>query len=1162
MNWALIVADGGGKAPGDISKKHSESRKGSDMFFPRMMTILTVAGLAATCAYAQGGADNAQTEIHRETLWEIGRVDRDTSEFALGPDGYREFKHDAFYVVGESTPKADWPYVQPGPVDGWGGSRPHTFTIMFGLQEPLLAGPCRLVIDLVDTHHGMTPRLELECNGTLVNRHVLPPGASDKSIGGAPGEGRPHQFVVEFNAELLNQGANEVAIRTTAGSWILYDAIRFEAPSTAQLATVPQMCNIRSVSPQICLVEREGQLWQPVALDIVYAGAAESIDCLLNGVVHQAVELQPGRQTITVHAPAVDSEAALAIELQAAGQTLASAEMTLEPVRRWIVHLLHFTHLDIGYTHIQERVEQRQMEFLDQAQKLIRETDDYPPEARFKWLPEGLWAVESYLKQADDATRKTFIDNVNAGRIELCGLYGNALTGLYTEEELFALVDYATQLRAQYGVTIDTAMLTDVPGCTWGMVPVLAHAGIRHFSLSPNPAHRIGWTRLWDDRPFYWVSPCGQHKVLCWMAPGYGWFRSGLGDKPVQRLLDGPLLGHLAALEKQNYPYDIVQLRYDIGADNGPPDPTLPDGVRAWNETYAYPKLVISTPRELFEELEQRYGDCLPVVRGDFTPYWEDGAASTAGDTTTNRRAVETLLQAQALWTLLDAGGYPAECVYASWRNAVLYDEHTWGAWNSISEPDSEFARHQAERKHRFALDANALAQQVFDEALATRRCENQQVRAIEVFNTESWDRSDLVVLPADMDLVGDIVRTADGTAVPSQRLSTGELAFLAKNVPAMGSVRFTIHAGRPADSGDAVANRTFLTNGRLRVTLDAQSGSIVALEATGIPGNLVGGDSDAGLNDYIYVAGRDPKQQKRVDPRSVTFDILDHGPLVATVRVTSSAPGARGLARTIRLVDGLDRVEITNVIDKLPIREKEGVHFAFPLNVPDGEVHMDMPWAVVRPEKDQIEGACRNFFAVQRWVDVSNRDQGVTWATIDAPLVQLGAIRTDIVSAVAADGAAWLRHIESSQTLYSYVMNNYWETNYKADQAGPTTFRYALRPHTGLYDQTAANRFGIECNRPLVAVSARVDGPPALAPPFHLDARGVIVTALKPSRDGRARIIRLYAASGKPENVHLVWPGTPPAIYLSDPNETRGERVSGPIRLSAYGFATLRVEP
>src|SRR5215813_4694112 len=58
-------------------------------------------------------------------LWEIGKPDRQDVEFALAPNRYHQFREDGFFVVGRSQAERDWPYVHPGPSDGWAGGRQH-----------------------------------------------------------------------------------------------------------------------------------------------------------------------------------------------------------------------------------------------------------------------------------------------------------------------------------------------------------------------------------------------------------------------------------------------------------------------------------------------------------------------------------------------------------------------------------------------------------------------------------------------------------------------------------------------------------------------------------------------------------------------------------------------------------------------------------------------------------------------------------------------------------------------------------------------------------------------------------------------------------------------------------------------------------------------------
>lgn len=270
----------------------------------------------------------------------------------------------------------------------------------------------------------------------------------------------------------------------------------------------------------------------------------------------------------------------------------------------------------------------------------------------------------------------------------------------------------------------------------------------------------------------------------------------------------------------------------------------------------------------------------------------------------------------------------------------------------------------------------------------------------------------------------------------------------------------------------------------------------------------------------------------------------------MASLSIESEAPGCNKLTREVRIVDGLDRIDIINVVDKKKIYEKEGVHFCFPFNVPNGVMRMDIPWAVVRPETDQLAGACKNWFTIQRWVDVSNKKYGVTWVTVDAPLVEVGAITAE---------TPWIKVIEPSQTIYSYVMNNYWFTNYRAYQEGRTTFRYSVMPHRR-FSSAQASKFGIEQSQPLVAVPVESSSP-IQQPLLSVKSTGVIVTSLKPSEDGQARIVRMFNVSGRVERAILVWAKpAPKTVWLSNFAEEEISKIRGTMVLAAYEIVTLRL--
>jgi len=839
------------------------------------------------------------------------------------------------------------------------------------------------------------------------------------------------------------------------------------------------------------------------------------------------------------------------------GRKTLHARATIAAERKWEVYLVHHTHLDIGYTHLQEEVLRIQVDGLRKAMEYIEASKDYPEDARFKWHPEGMWAIEEFLRTAEPDEKQQFIKAAKDGYIHQDALYAQAMTGLYSEEELIELTGSAKRFEKKYDLPpIVSAMESDIPGHSWGFVTALAHCGVKYLTSGPNFSYRIGHVYEWGDRPFYWKSPSGKQKILFWMAgEGYCWF---YGSKPGSRLDPfstannhrKEMVRYLRELEQEGYPYDMVQVRYIIGHDNGPPNPALPDFVKEWNQKYAFPKMIIARNSEMCAELEKRYGDKIPVVSGDFTPYWEDGAASSAADLAVNRRAAERLVQAQVLWAMRHPGAFPAQRFDEAWIKIMMYDEHTWGAHCSVSEPESDFTLQQYAYKRKFATDGARMTDELVERAVGEEQ--NRGSNTVDIYNTTSWTRNgELAIVSSQQSAAGDVVKNVQGEIVPSQRLASGRLAFMPGAVPPFGARRFTIHKGKSTTAGTAKASGWKLDNRRISLEIDPQSGAIKSLRCQGITADLVDSSGKQGINEYLYIRGLDGAKGHHRIEGPVNVKVEDPGPLVATLSIESDAPGCKQLTRKIRIVSGSDLVDCLNVTDKLKERSAESVYFAYPMNVPDGVARIDIPWAVVRPEKDQIKGANRNVFCVQRYVDVSNADYGVTWVTIDAPLLQFDPI-------VIPTRDRWLTEIEPGQTFYSWVMMNHHGTNYKAYQEGVIPFRYVLAPHAGAYDEAAAQRIARGVHQPLLAFAAD-PSKPAAESLFRVEGEGVVVTSVKPSRDGKAFMVRLFNTSGETRKARLAWTSAPRETWLSNPMEEEVARLNGPVELVNYEVATLR---
>lgn len=928
---------------------------------------------------------------------------------------------------------------------------------------------------------------------------------------------------------------------------------------------------IEEVLPLRALVRGAPGPAQPVIVRLQNSGGAtEATLSLDGGGPSLSLPVPPGASTATLTLPAVATESRRQLRLHVTrpGERDELREVVLSPVRHLTVYILPHSHTDIGYTEIQTAIEKKQVNNLLEGMAAARRTAGYPEGARFVWNVEVLWAADLYLHRLDEAQRAEFFQAVKSGQVVLNGMYLNELTGLCRPEELMQLFRLATEVSRQTGVPVTSAMISDVPGCTWGTVTAMAQAGIRYFSTAPNYFDRIGTTlREWENKPFWWEGPDGRSRVLVWI-PFWGYAMSHKYREMSPRLVQDFSEG----LEKRGYPYDISYLRWSGHGDNAVPDPSICEFVRGWNAAYAWPRFIISGAPEAFAAMERRHGAKLPVVRGDWTPYWEDGAGSSALETGMNRETADRLTQAEGVMAMSRAARFPSAAFGEAWRDVLLYSEHTWGADVSVSDPESQKTREQWEIKQGYARKADAESRVLLGQALeALGGMGEPRPASVDVVNPLGWARSGSVTLGPRESAGRDRVVDARGHAVPSQRLASGELVFEAGEVPPLGVRRFTLEPGAPGVSGRAMAEGASLDNGRVRVRIDPVTGAIAELTVAGVEGNLVDRSGGEGLNDYRFLPGNDLRQLARNGP--VRIETGERGPLVASLRISSAAPGARGLEREVRLWATSDRVEIENRVDKsraaIPAKGgdwkfaqtggKESVNFAFPLQVPGGELLLDIPHGWMRPEADQIAGACKNWFTLGRWADLSSARNGVLWVTIDAPLVELGGITATLLGS-QTNPDIWRSRVEPTGTLYSWAMNNHWGTNYRAYQEGPVRFRYVLIPH-GARDIAANIRAATAASQPLLARPARGPAPGAEGL-VSVSPASVVLVTVKPTEDGRGVLLRLFGASPRQERARLHWGGRPPrTLHLTDLSERPGEGISRSVAVPSRGLVSVRAD-
>lgn len=887
------------------------------------------------------------------------------------------------------------------------------------------------------------------------------------------------------------------------------------------------------VFPPAVLAGEGDEALQPLRLELLHLG--EPCDALVETSFgeRRSARLEPGTNRVEFLRPRVIAPEEITVEVAVPGREAYRVRGNMTPVRPWRLDLVQHTHTDVGYTRPQTEILPEHLRFIDTALDYCDQTDDYPEDARFRWTCEISWAVREYLASRTPERIAELRRRVAEGRIEVTGMFLN-LSDVVDEASYAAFLAPIRELRA-HGLPVRTAMHNDINGAPWCLADYATDLGLEFLTMGQH-GHRA---RVPFEHPtaFWWESPAGE-RLLAYRADHYqtGNFW-GVHTGQVEAVED-ELLHYLVHLERSGYPFDRVAVQHSgYPTDNSPPSTASSELVRRWNEKYLVPRLRCSTAGEFPAHVEAQHGDELETLRAAWPDWWSDGYGSAPRESAAARltqsqlSAVESLLALERLAGLEVPAALSAQ-VREIRDDLLFYGEHTFGAAESIREPFSENSVVQWAEKAAYAWDAVKRSALLGEGALGRLGGlvgRGERPRLV-VFNGLGFARSGLLELYVDHELwpvdrpfrLLDDTGHALGLQLLRSRAEGSYWAIAVEDVPAFGLRAWEVEVdaeGEPAPRA-RLEPGLGLESAHYRLEVDPHTGGLRSLfdkalerelcdpEAEWQPGQLV----HETLGNREQMEAFQFEDYARVAPTDVVVEGVLRGPVWDTLRVRAELAGCEGpggVRWEYRLHHTTKLLELGYTLQKRRVFEPESLYVAFPFALPEAEVSYDTLGGVVWPARDLIPGTATDWQVIQSFVSVAGPSAQVVLGSDQVPLVQLGGIQT---GRFRRAGGVERPHV------YSWVMNNYWTTNFVAASEGEYRFSYELSSFADPSTPVAA-RFGQGSRTPFLArLFAAGDERAPLEDRSHLELElgDLLLVAARPSSDGEGVVLHLREVAGR----------------------------------------------
>ncbi|MBM5607826.1 glycosyl hydrolase [Listeria ivanovii] len=736
------------------------------------------------------------------------------------------------------------------------------------------------------------------------------------------------------------------------------------------------------------------------------------------------------------------------------------------------------------------------------------ENGNRPEWEGFRWVCENYWQVENFLKNSNEENIACFERYVQAGLIDISLNYLN-MTELVDDDVLNHKLAQGRSYADHLAVPLDSAMTADINGYSWGYADALANNGIEnlfscihtHHGMFPLGKKHQGfwWEGPSGERILTWVSD-HYHigNELC-LVPDHGItylleerFNAN-AEVADFKVAEERIFSYIEKLdEDEEYDYHFVPVMVSgMSTDNGAPNGQILERVRAWNDLHGEQiEIEMITLNHFFEILREEMNE-LPVYRGDWNDWWADGVGSTPAVVKHYKDAQRKYHIGKQLAPEFVAADkqYLDEVEY----ELTLYAEHTWGYSSSVTEPWETLVNDLDFRKSAYAIRANQLASLKLDQILAAKgevTIRPDREKLFKVINPQAVARTDSVCLyiehwedveGAGVDILLqniEVVDEATGEILPSQVREIArakevevvlELAGLEErilHVRLKKKLQKEAYRYLAADKVKDIMYDGWQEGLRMNahqietkyysMTLDETKGIVAMkdkldgksllrdnLEHAPFAGIYERTTTEPNAWEVRHTMGRNRKKMNtnRYVSKLRDIQVGGSGDVSGTIIFSYDLEGTQMYEVHMKVYRDTPKIDVTLRLHKDSIWDPENLYISFPFTTgTTEELYFDKTGCLVRPGIDQLPGTNQEFYLVQEGAAYVGTEKSIILALKDTPLLVLGDLKHHLIELTEQGKTE-----KNKEPLYVWLMNNFWETNFKVDLAGFYEFRYTL---------------------------------------------------------------------------------------------------------------------